>query len=968
MPPVPLLPFQKSILSTIHSSQTSDLLIMAGGLGLRKIVCTLLQLYDSPQRLVLLLNATPAEESGIGDDLSIMGCRKPGLRVVTFEMSSKDRQVLYQQGGLISVTSRILVVDMLLSEIPVELISGIIVLHAEKITPQSTEAFIIRLFRQKNTEGFLKAFSDEPEHLTVGFSPLKDIMKELQVRNVHIYPRFHEDVRESLERRKADVVQIGVPMTAYMKEIHGAIIQCIEATLSDLKRSNTELNLDDLNVQSAYFRNFDLMARRQLNSVWHRVGFRTKQLVGDLATLRRLLLYLLSYDPIGFQAYVETIIASNSTTVSGKPNYDRSAWLSSDAAHIIFQSARRRCFLSSKVALPTVPTRDEAWDVLDEVNDTRGKNTRPDWLPHNIVPVLEELPKWEHLVETLLEIEDLIMRYPVPIDHPGANTVLIMCSSDRSASLVQDFLSDMDPLAPPGAKGRKFMERKLRSYLFWKGKLGFEGKKATNLDQPKPSNPGPSNVTGVSDALKKKDARNKERQGSRRRTRGAPPSSNVDGRAVVAERSMDPGLRSGAMGGEEVLKEEAEELSIFFDGDTPIGQDNLPDIGQLTQMALEADDYDEHYGLISPEQLVVVRAYSDDSDDRVLSELQPRFIIMLEPNLDFVRRIEVYRASNPGLAVRVYVQVWDTSAEEDMYLAELRREKEAFEHLIRERASMVLVLQEKPNAAQARTDAMIRTISTRNAGGKTIEMGRPLVIVDVREFRSSLPGLLHVSNIDVHPVTLTVGDYVLTPELVVERKSVPDLISSFNSGRLYTQCELMSAHYASPLLLIEFEQDKSFSLQTLLEAKSGAKLMGKYPNKKTSGPPDLDMIENTSVQSKLVLLTLAFPRLRIIWSSSPYATAEIFADLKNNNPQPDPAKAVLIGAEDEGLDTPGVNAAAEELLRYLPGITAKNVRHVMNMVGSVRELCELDLAGVQSILGIETGKTLYTFLHQGQKQ
>jgi hypothetical protein len=60
---------------------------------------------------------------------------------------------------------------------------------SSRITPQSTEAFIIRLFRQKNTEGFLKAFSDEPEHLTVGFSPLKDIMKELQVRNVHIYPR-----------------------------------------------------------------------------------------------------------------------------------------------------------------------------------------------------------------------------------------------------------------------------------------------------------------------------------------------------------------------------------------------------------------------------------------------------------------------------------------------------------------------------------------------------------------------------------------------------------------------------------------------------------------------------------------------------------------------------------------------------------------------------------------------------------
>lgn len=37
--------------------------------------------------------------------------------------------------------------------------------------------------------GFLKAFSDQPEHITSGMSPLRTIMKELQLRTVHIYPR-----------------------------------------------------------------------------------------------------------------------------------------------------------------------------------------------------------------------------------------------------------------------------------------------------------------------------------------------------------------------------------------------------------------------------------------------------------------------------------------------------------------------------------------------------------------------------------------------------------------------------------------------------------------------------------------------------------------------------------------------------------------------------------------------------------
>ena len=42
------------------------------------------------------------------------------------------------------------------------------------------------------------------------------------------------------------------------------------------------------------------------------------------------------------------------------------------------------------------------------------------------------------------------------------------------------------------------------------------------------------------------------------------------------------------------------------------------------------------FGLLSPEQTVVVRAYGDDGDDSVLAEVQPRFIVMFEPNQDFV--------------------------------------------------------------------------------------------------------------------------------------------------------------------------------------------------------------------------------------------------------------------------------------------------------------------------------------------
>ena len=86
-----LLPFHKFILDKIHDPSTSEFLLIARGLGLRRILCKLLQIYDSPQNLVILVNASPEEEAAIGEELGVMGCRKPGLRIVAFDTGRRDR-------------------------------------------------------------------------------------------------------------------------------------------------------------------------------------------------------------------------------------------------------------------------------------------------------------------------------------------------------------------------------------------------------------------------------------------------------------------------------------------------------------------------------------------------------------------------------------------------------------------------------------------------------------------------------------------------------------------------------------------------------------------------------------------------------------------------------------------------------------------------------------------------------------
>jgi DNA excision repair protein ERCC-4 len=165
-----------------------------------------------------------------------------------------------------------------------------------RVVATSLEAFILRIYRQKNKDGFIKAFSENPESFTTGFAPLATMMRNLFLRTPSLWPRFALSVKEALDtKEKANVIELKVPMTDSMKQIQGAIMECIEASISELRKANTTLELEDWSITSALHKSFDIIIRRQLDPVWHRVSWKTKQIVNDLAVLRRMLQYELLF-------------------------------------------------------------------------------------------------------------------------------------------------------------------------------------------------------------------------------------------------------------------------------------------------------------------------------------------------------------------------------------------------------------------------------------------------------------------------------------------------------------------------------------------------------------------------------------------------------------------------------------------------------------------------------------------------
>ena len=61
---------------------------------------------------------------------------------------------------------------------------------------------------------------------------------------------------------------------------------------------------------------------------------------------------------------------------------------------------------------------------------------------------------------------------------------------------------------------------------------------------------------------------------------------------------------------------------------------------------------------------------------------------------------------------------------------------------------------------------------------------------------------------NVEMKTLPIGDYIVAPETIVERKSIKDLMASVFDGRLYDQCTRLKEHFAHPIVLIEGNVDE----------------------------------------------------------------------------------------------------------------------------------------------------------------
>jgi DNA excision repair protein ERCC-4 len=413
--------------------EEDGLLVMARGLGWLSLLAAFCRFYGdvndgylsilhenrkdkrTKPPLVMVLGLKDAESAALVSLLETWGTPHEFLpTILTNEMGgSEDRAGLYSRGGVFCITSRILIVDLLTNIVSPKDIDGMLIAHADQVTNDSTFAFIIRIYTslRRRDQCFIKAITDKPENLSMGFAKVSKTLKALQVRHMFLYPRFHDLVKQELETRQPDVEELHQALSPAVKEIQTALVMAVQTCVRELKKSAPflEWTAPELSIENCVTTSFDRAISRQLEKDWHRLKPVTKQLSQDLKTLRTLFQSLIQYDCIKFYSLI------NSIKTMSASSRNPSMWLLTPAANIMFKKAKERIYVIEK--------RKPTAKVPNPVSRLR--------------PVLEENPKWRLLKKILLEIQHTEKK-------KGGDacdaTILVLCKDEPTVDAVKTYL------------------------------------------------------------------------------------------------------------------------------------------------------------------------------------------------------------------------------------------------------------------------------------------------------------------------------------------------------------------------------------------------------------------------------------------------------------------------------------------------------------------------------------------------
>lgn len=995
------LPFVEELLAELQNADT--LVVLARGLGMSAAIARFVVSRVQNNRLLVAL--------GVSRDAAINVLwpavravsrtyppQDPSLllpRFINADYSAKDRANVYRTGGFIVVSSTVLVHDLLLRNIPSELVDGIVVFAADRIKPNSNIHFALTVFREQNKKAFVKAFSENAPALACGFHNAEKTMRSLFVSRLSLWPRFHDSVKNSLSRRAPDLVDLRVPLSPSQAALLASLRDVAGKVLDDLRLATRALDLSDVfkpirdgaNARPRLVSNFDDVVRRQLVEAPGNDRFiggeKVRGLLADLTVVRGLMNDAIDLNSVLF--YQKLLTFRHTQTKA-------SFWLMRREAQRMMSIARSRLWIKRKVSAGSTRTEVPRTLKRPRVEDTED---RSDVI---VVPVLDVSPKWKVLEAVLQEIERDVLEIGSDAD---MGRVLVVVR-DQSA------LDELRHVLRIGARAylQGLLVKTLPSFskdITWDDDICDEASRVSDSLSPSASCDSAENAnaneivhnTNASSGIMSSASRSFARPALRQATLTQLNTESTPNEALETDRVQNVCMQHKpkpaptketaskknprASSFRDKKKKKKKRESVFNDEDLNCVRWPWPVRPRVSGKGNENSLHDEnglnglreYFGIASEDNpagdiqvLLWCLEWSDalGRGARLLEEYRPNFVVMYNADVTLMRQAEVFRASTSGHPLRMYLLAYDDVVDEDRYRNVVERERSSFRTLIRERATMIVHANQEGKLDEADLSNAYDVGGAAQSSGKHLgedrdsrqlqisstvgSSARPRVVVDTRELRSSLPMTLYAHGMTIVPVTLEVGDFVLSKTIAIERKSFSDLVGSFASGRLFNQIDALSRHYRHPCLLIEFDQQARLSL---------ASSAGGVPSE----------LVPSSVTSKVVLLVQQFPGLRLLWAQGAQDSCQLFAALKEKDDDPDENEASSAGVDSANTVDSLFSPGPASLLRSLPGVDGNNMTAVMRKVRNVNALLNMSLGEMTAVLG-SAGKAqrLYEFANE----
>lgn len=213
---------------------------------------------------------------------------------------------------------------------------------------------------------------------------------------------------------------------------------------------------------------------------------------------------------------------------------------------------------------------------------------------------------------------------------------------------------------------------------------------------------------------------------------------------------------------------------------------------------------DGEKGLTQKEQKEIIKAFKIGEYDVLLSTSVAEegidipavdLVILYEPVPSEVRMIQRRGRTGRKRSGRVKVLITNGTRDEGYYWASVNKERRMKHQLIDPD-----VLEELNSNAIERMENEKR-VKVLDPTPKKEEL--PVVFADTREGNSKVIRHLSEMEIDVKVQAMAVGDYQVSDEVVIERKTAKDFVDSIVDKRLFKQARFLMEEFKRPLIILE---------------------------------------------------------------------------------------------------------------------------------------------------------------------